>query len=253
MDLTRALKGYAKRQGAELLGISTIDSSLLIRRRAGDGTRVIASPGGGEGERLHERALRLLPGARSVIVYGVALPRTSIEGLPATMNEYDAAFLAANAELYRIGLRLCRWLEGRERRAVSVPIEGRSPAGARYIDGEFRGDISFKHYAEASGLGTFGLSGWIITPEYGARVRFGGVVSDAELRGGRPLEGELCTLCRACVKACPARAIRSPGLEEIVVKREACYHQMFHVLGGKRCGLCLRACLLDGYGPGKGE
>lgn len=242
------MRRHARREGVELLGVARIDPALVVKERIGDGTRVRV--GVGKGPRLHSRPMALLPGAKSVIIYGLALPRAPLENLPITMNEYDASFIAANSELYRIGLGLCRLLENRGARALQVPIEGRSPSGVIYMDDGFRADISLKHYAAAAGMGTFGLASWIITPEFGPRVRLGGIVTDAGLRPGQSLDRELCNRCGACAKACPVGAISSPSLEEIVVARDKCYHRMFRVLKGKRCGLCIGACLLHGYGPG---
>jgi epoxyqueuosine reductase len=65
-------------------------------------------------------------------------------------------------------------------------------------------DLSHRYMAVRSGVGWFGLSGNVITPEYGASVILGTCVTSAELEPTDPLppEENYCNRCKLCQAAC---------------------------------------------------
>jgi epoxyqueuosine reductase len=65
-------------------------------------------------------------------------------------------------------------------------------------------DLSHRYLAVRSGVGWFGLSGNVITPEYGAAVILGTCVTSAELEPTDPLppEENYCDRCQLCQAAC---------------------------------------------------
>lgn len=71
--------------------------------------------------------------------------------------------------------------------------------------------------AVAAGLGEIGWNGMVLTPEYGSRVRFFALVTDAPLVPDQLYAGpQLCKRCFRCVKACPAKAIA--GKESVSIE-----------------------------------
>jgi len=73
----------------------------------------------------------------------------------------------------------------------------------------FTSNWSERHIAYACGLGTFGLSGGIITPK-GMCGRFGSILTELDLqKDNRPYSGiyDYCTMCGVCISQCPANAI----------------------------------------------
>lgn len=69
--------------------------------------------------------------------------------------------------------------------------------------------LSYKLAAYEAGLGVYGKCGIIITPEYGPRVNFGVVLTDAVLESSPKLaKFNPCRECRVCVDLCPPKAIR---------------------------------------------
>ena len=73
-----------------------------------------------------------------------------------------------------------------------------------------QGSPLLKMAAVEAGLGTLGLNGMLLTPEFGPRVYLGGVLCEAEIPAGQPLEQELCLgleECGLCAAACPPAAI----------------------------------------------
>lgn len=67
--------------------------------------------------------------------------------------------------------------------------------------------MDFGRSAEICGLGSVGLYGAVITPQFGPFVRLVFIVTDAPLEPDAPFAGLLCDQCGACAAACPGRAI----------------------------------------------
>lgn len=74
--------------------------------------------------------------------------------------------------------------------------------------------FSHRHAAVLAGLGRFGLSNLVLTPDYGPRMRFISVVTTAEIEPDPLIEKEIClypkTGCRECIDKCPFGALTCP-------------------------------------------
>ncbi len=148
----------------------------------------------------------VLPGARSVIVYGIPMLLGSILSNPRIATSHTKAVYD---ELDRIGYQVGRLLERKGYRAATVasyaPIE---------MSKETRGlvgDLSLRHAAMAAGLGVWGRCRLVLNPRLGPRVRYGAIVSDAPLESDSPLKDELCADCDLCILACPVGALSIEG------------------------------------------
>lgn len=77
--------------------------------------------------------------------------------------------------------------------------------------------ISHRYLAVRSGIGHFGLSGHIITKEYGSAIVLASVVTDAELTPTDPLpeEENYCNGCKLCLKVCSSGFV--DPLEKVTV------------------------------------
>jgi len=71
--------------------------------------------------------------------------------------------------------------------------------------------MDFNQAAEICGLGTPGLGGFILTPEFGPLQRFAFVLTDAALEPDPVCETSLCDNCSECIGACPLNAIDAQG------------------------------------------
>jgi epoxyqueuosine reductase QueG len=78
-------------------------------------------------------------------------------------------------------------------------------------------DLSHRYLAVRSGVGWFGFSGNVITPEYGAAVILGTCVTAAELEPTVPLPAEenYCDGCRLCLASC-CSGLMDPGKRSTV-------------------------------------
>lgn len=150
----------------------------------------------------------LLPGARSVIVMAVRLPlgavqtiyRAHEDGLRHAQCIYGTHgyALTPNYHLKFAAYRMARFLEKQGLIATSLP-SGPGSGGTPF---------SHRHAAVAAGLGEFGWSGIVVTPDYGPRVRFVSVITRAELEPDPLYSGPpLCDRCDICVDVCPVGAI----------------------------------------------
>jgi epoxyqueuosine reductase len=200
-DLTKDLRDFALGPlDADLIGIAPVE-------RLG---------GGPEGGRPND----YLPAATSVVVLAAKTP----DGVFDVAGRYDEegktlgpymwyGYVVPNWDLSTAASRLARFLEKRGHAALPFP-----PTGLLYKFGT-RADFSHRHAAVAAGLGEFGLSGLLLTPEFGARQRLVSIITDAPLEPSPMYSGPaLCRpdVCgRTCIRVCPTRALKGKVSVEI--------------------------------------
>ena len=147
------------------------------------------------------------------------------------------------ATLRVISFAIARELEKEGYLATISPSEG-SEFGYWYADRQtLMANFSMKYAAYLAGLGCYGKNHLFLSENYGPRVRFMAILTDAFLEPGvrsPRFVHERCESCSACIDACPVHAIKEDG----TISREACAQYMFESLGGLRCGMCIHACPL---------
>ena len=219
MDLTKEVKRFAKRRGADLVGIASIE-------------RLAEAP-------KEHRPQDYLPSARAFVSIALRLNYAPIENLPKSRREYTLNYHIVNCRLGDIAYEVSRFLEDHNYEAL--PFVVGSDQKTLY------GDISHKHVAYAAGLGEFGLNNLLLTPKYGPRVRFASILTDAPLNPDSFLDSSLCDECGECVRICACGALeeapknysRSRGW---TIDKQKCYHYLNVVLDDLMCGLCIKAC-----------
>ena len=122
------------------------------------------------------------------------------------------------------------------------------------------GFFSQRHAAVRAGLGEFGLSGLVITPQYGPRVRYVSVITEAALEPDPLLKEKVCMRGKcggangpACQQKCANKAISlRPGTDldkifidiPVTLDRPKCIN-MAGDKGAFGCtfiGTCMRMC-----------
>ena len=72
---------------------------------------------------------------------------------------------------------------------------------------EFHPEFSHRYAAVGAGLGRLGWSGNLMTPQYGALVELGSVLTSAELKSDPVLAENPCDKCKMCALSCPVGMI----------------------------------------------
>jgi epoxyqueuosine reductase len=166
------------------------------------------------------RPTDILPGAQSVVVMSVRLIEGAVQtifrahedGLRHLQCVYGTHgyALTPNYHLKFAAYRLARFLEKRGFVATPLP-SGPGGGGAPF---------SHRHAAVAAGLGEFGWSSIVVTPEAGPRARFVSVITTAELEPDPLYDGpRLCDpkKCGICMKVCPAGAISKTESKSVMM------------------------------------
>jgi epoxyqueuosine reductase QueG len=124
------------------------------------------------------------------------------------------------------------------------------PASKRVDDERICASFSHKLGAHLAGLGWIGKSCLFITPEYGPRVRWATILTDAPLEPVGEMQQEQCGDCRECIDICPMKAFtgrpfRTDEPREARYDARKC-EKYFNSMEQKNkiavCGLCLYVC-----------
>ena len=173
---------------------------------------------------------RLLPNFHSVIAFGIAMNRGSLDAWFSKRNRRPQVLQdrLATEEIDRISLHISRWLEKQGHKTAFVSQNG------YYNVMRGRPDFSHKHAAVASGLGMLGLSSNFVSAQFGASVHLASVISEAELSPD-PLLGDdenPCHGCKNCLQICPEQAMNREVQTSFKMEGREFFHQK---LDGLRC------------------
>ena len=163
-----------------------------------------------------------LPGCKSVIVFCTRLPDGAVNATFRTFEDLNygvhgvyGAFGYVGAPNYNLlfaNYKISRFVE-KLTGCAAMPEPAGPTHGAKMM--------SLRHCAYAAGLGEFGWSSLMLTPEFGPRNRFGAVLTTAELEPDPLYSGpKLCdpSKCRVCVEMCPTGALQTyeEGAERVI-------------------------------------
>lgn len=115
-----------------------------------------------------------------------------------------------------------------------------------------RTDLPHKTVATRAGLGWIGKCALLITEQFGAAIRLTTVLTNAEIKVGRPINSSKCGECEECKKICPAEAVRGYNWD-INLERDTffealkCRDKIIErgeklKLREAMCGLCIYIC-----------
>ena len=184
------------------------------------------------------------------VTVGITLPHAVVDQLgerddrPARLNYQRHAYNVINQRLDMAASRLAGELQ--RSGALALPI----PASQFVDDDLLYSAFSHKMGAHLAGLGWIGKSCMLITPQFGPRVRWITILTDALLtETGKP-QPENCAGCTKCVDICPAQAYTGRvfqmgeprHLRFDAHKCEAHLSKMEDTYGVSVCGKCLTVC-----------
>lgn len=194
---------------------------------------------------LWNDAQKLLPGAKSIAVLAMEVfletvnqvTSKAITGDLALRDLYLANSDVVSGHLDWEGYKIVKRLHAQGFKGLLLPAKG-GPYDSRLLEGP----LSYRHTAQAAGLGIIGWHSLLITPEYGSRVRLACILTDAPFASSAHLNIESpCFKCGgACIKICPAKAITRPETgESYQLDKYACCS--YYTASGM-CAECLRVC-----------
>lgn len=201
MDPTSKALEMAREAGFDLAGVAPCQPPP-------DGGRFTAwlarghHAGLGYLERDRERILdprRVLPEGRSILVVGLGHSRPAF----ALRDGGRVARYAAGRDYHNVAGTMLQKLAARLRR------EGLARSTRKVVDA---GPVLERSHAARAGLGFPSKAANLLHPDFGPWFFLGEILLDAELEPtGAPPAGS-CGTCRACIDACPTKAIREPGV-----------------------------------------
>ncbi|NPV06409.1 MAG: epoxyqueuosine reductase [Anaerolineae bacterium] len=246
---TQRVKEYAKLQGADLVGVASMDRF--------------------EGAPKQMDPRYIFPDAKAMMVFGFRIPRGALRGIE------EGTLFHAYSSMGYMGINFVRqpvviwsitnYLEDEGYEAVPLPNfafewsslvlhtgeqrpavrhhvypyqphtgSGRAPWSIP-VDANKPAPDVFVHYriaAVAAGLGEIGYSHLFLSPEFGPRQRLACLLTDAPLEPDPLYEGQICDRCMLCARDCTGNAISTTETEKVVVAGKECEWGKFDI---ERC------------------
>jgi epoxyqueuosine reductase QueG len=165
--------------------------------------------------------------AATIIVYAKPVPRGVLTSPSYGLHLLQRGYHTVYAILDQIGFELANLLETHGYPSVLVP----SYAPMVFHGAEPWGLISLKHAAQSAGLGTFGRNRVIHNRDFGTMLRFGAVITAADIKPEPVAEDDPCPPgCTACIDACPSGALAEDSFQKMVCLPYSVKHGLYHHL-----------------------
>ena len=211
------IKEKAMELGASICGIGNIE---LLRN-----------------EDQQRNPFQILPNAKSIIGFGIKVPRGLYHAMQDQRQYYNYVNLGVKyidesfAEIFLLKMGALIENEGfdacLQRSIPGFRIQGdktTNPEVKQTYELQFASAVApgkavpdviidFNKAAQVCGLGAAGVHGKVIVPKYGPYMRFVYIITDMPLEFDEPFAGNLCDNCGECLNACPGHAISEEGVD----------------------------------------
>jgi len=216
--ITEFLKQTANEYGADLVGIAKINKDHFYSHR-------------GRKPEIYGDVIDV--DHSYAIVFAVEMEKDKINLAPAIEESIETSRIYVKISI--VGMILAYYLR-------RLGYEAHNHMDANYL-------LPLPPLAEEAGLGELGRIGFLVTKEFGPRVRLGAVTTNLELITDKKQDfgiREFCETCHLCENACLGHAIPSDASLENAgrhywqIEGEKCYEVWKHI--GTDCGVCMKAC-----------
>src|SRR5512137_4648 len=153
------------------------------------------------------RPRAIFPQARTVVVIGMSMPLPVVETTPSALHQ--ELYSTTNRQLDDLAVELTRYLNRMGH--ASFPFTRDTYTSMKALRENNLAAFGHVPAAKYAALGTIGMNQCILTPEFGPRVRFVSVFTDAEIPADPMQPKELCIKCGLCAALCPKQAITPRG------------------------------------------
>ena len=188
-------------------------------------------------EPLQRNPFAILPNAKTIIGFGVKVPRGLYHAMERKSQYYNYTNLGVKyidesfAEIFLLKMGALIENEGYDaclqRTVPGFKIKGdhsTNPEVSKIYELQFASAVApgkpvpdvvldFNRAAEVCGLGKAGLHGKVLTPKYGPFMRYFFLLTDMPLEFDPVFDKDLCDHCGECLKACPGNAISEDGVD----------------------------------------
>ncbi len=225
----KIIKGYAKHLGACLVGVTPVNPKWMYSHV---GTIIKEKWDEGEadwsvwGKEIHSDH-------KYVIVFAEEMDREMIDSSPHTpcfvesmVNYAKGAFISSQLAAYIANL-------------------GYS-ATANHVH---HYELVLPPLAQDAGLGEVGRMGYLMTKDYGPRIRLSAVTTDMPLAVDKPIDigvEDFCRICKKCATTCPSQSIPDTdmavdnGILRWKLEPDSCFTYWGNA--GTDCCICMRVC-----------
>ncbi len=221
-EATNRVKGFALHLGADLVGIAELHPLWVYSRR-------------GEifWDNWEEWGTEIDITHKYVIVFAMEMSRDMVWAAPHTASAVESGVVYAKGAL--IATELASFI-------ANIGYSATANHLRHY-------DVLLVPMAVDAGLGEMGRFGYLITKEFGPRVRLGCVTTDLPLIPDRPVDigvEDFCRVCKKCAHCCPSKSIPFDAPQEIngtlrwKLNAETCFDYWGRI--GTDCNLCMRVC-----------
>jgi epoxyqueuosine reductase len=186
------------------------------------------------------RPKAIFPEARSVVVIGLPITLPVLETSPSI--HYYQMYKTVNELLDQATYLISNFLNERGHASMFIPRDGYG--SLQLLKDRPLAFFSHRHAAFLAGLGTFGVNNMILTKGFGPRIRFGSVLTSADIPGDPMMEEDLCTRCMRCVEICPVRALSEEDYPKGITDKKACAMRSADLAAryASPCGFCIKVC-----------
>jgi epoxyqueuosine reductase len=249
MKEDRRIKDYAKKLGADVVGIA--DLGLL--------------------KGIETKPPELLEGFTRAISIGKRYDDEIFDKIEETRKPSAAYAINSknlNIHLDMIAKYMVDYITGQGYKAHAAPCSQSAEKAEKIAIDFFNGpvdetfdwepfissDLPHKAVARAAGLGWFGKSMTLINPKLGSTFRLVSIITDMPLTPDKPLNKQKCGKCTICVDACPTHAIKGlsfdgiPPARDKIINLPRCRDLLWKKYAVQPdirlpiCGVCLAVC-----------
>lgn len=226
-EATTRIKGYAKKLGADLVGVTEIHSNWVYSHR-GEIFHNNWEDWGKNIELTHKFAL----------VFAVEMDFDFIGAAPHSPTAFESMMEYAKAAF--ISIQIANYIANLGYSATANHL--------RHYE------LVLVPLAVDAGLGELGRIGYLMTKEFGPRVRLGAVSTDLALIPDQPVDigvEDFCKICKKCAVCCPSRSIPfedqavNNGILRWKLDEESCFNYWGNC--GTDCNICMRVCPWSHY------